>query len=261
MNKSFKQRLEALEALEEQAEQARAPLSDEDRDLLYLAIESRSVTMDANRQLVRSWATGDTSTLDLALVRCNTALAALLPPLATLEDIDAWIRELPELDSFDDDELLVEIFMGLLKGEKTDPSLGFARGSLHVVEGPSVALRRYWAGIAARGAPLVKERGITFFPLLPSDIRAAIERMDAGMVTCQPVPEYAAKSHQHTVTSTRPVNTNSKRHSLLQRLVWALDQYMYQTDCMPIETTEELRADLVAALEQFDHETIDQETA
>jgi hypothetical protein len=36
----------------------------------------------------------------------------MLPPLTTLEDIGAWIRDLPELDSFDDDELIVEVFMG-----------------------------------------------------------------------------------------------------------------------------------------------------
>ena len=257
MQKSFKARLEALEALEEQAEQARAPLSDADRDLLYLAIESRSVTMDASRQLVRSWATGDTSALDLALVRCNTALAALLPPLTTIEDIDTWVRDLPELDSFDDDELIVEVFMGLLKGEKTDPQLTFARGSLQhtTILG---SLQRYWAGIVERGAPLVKERGVIFFPLLPSDTRSAIERIDAGVITCQARPEHVAKSHQYTVTSTRPVNTDIKRHSLLQRLVWALDQYMYQVDCALIETTDELRATLVEALEQWNHEELEE---
>jgi len=249
MNKSFKQRVKALEALETQAEQARAPLSEDDRDLLYLAIEDRSVTMDATGRLVRGWAAGDTAALDLALVRCNTVLAAMLPPLTTLEDIDAWIRGLPDLGSFDDDELLVEVFMGLLKGEKTDPQLTFARGSLQhmAILG---SLQRYWAGIVERGAPLVKERGITFFPLLPADIRTVIERIDAGVITCQALPEHAAKPHQYRVTSTRPVNTNIKRNSLLQRLVWALDQYMYQIDCAPVQTSEELRADLAAVLEE-----------
>jgi hypothetical protein len=42
--------------------------------------------------------------------------------------------------------------------------------------------------------------------------------------------------------------------------VWALDQYMYQVDCAPVQTTEELRADLVAALGQFAHDEL-QETA
>jgi hypothetical protein len=254
MNKSFKDRLAALEALEEQAELARAPITEEDRDLLYLAIEKRSVTMDASGRLVRSWATGDTQALDQALARCNTALAAMLPPLTTIEDIDAWIRELPDPDAFDDEELFVEVFHGLLKREGTDTPLSFAAGGLHAPYTACGSIRRYWTRVAERGALLLKAQGIEIFPLLPGDIRKATEYIDAGVITCQPCPEHVTKSHQSTVMST---HADPDLHT---QLVWALDQYMYQVDCAPVQTTEELRADLVAALGQFAHDEL-QETA
>jgi hypothetical protein len=107
MNKSFKQRLEALEALEsERIAFDQSELTWDDRELLYMAISTYRVTLNASGWLTRAKAADSIDDLDQALARCNAALARLVPRLRTLEEVDAWIRELEDPNTFDEDELL-----------------------------------------------------------------------------------------------------------------------------------------------------------
>jgi hypothetical protein len=122
------------------------------------------------------------------------------------------------------------------------------------------ALLGHWTRIAERARPLLKERGIVFFPLFSEDARAALALLDSGLLKCRPLHERAWKSHHTTISLSYNSDVSSDTRALYDRLVWALDQLQIQTGAPFIETAEELRADLVAALEDSDHVPL-QETA
>jgi hypothetical protein len=256
MNKSFKDRLAALEALETQAELDRSPLTDDDRRLIGDAIALYAVTLDGNGYLVRSRDNGDTAATDRAVARCNAALATLRPRLTTLDVIDIWLRDLEDPATFDEDELLYWVWYGLMKKpplEDTnarDHQVSFSSGTLRSVVTCAGGLPGWWTQIAELAAPILKARELAIFPLYPSDIRTALALIDSGEITCKPPWSQSWRSHTCTIQIPR----SSEHDALRRRVAHAFDEYMHQVSGALIETTDELRADLVAALEQYTHE-------
>jgi hypothetical protein len=261
MNKSFRDRLAALEALEYQAELDRSPLTPEDRTLLGDMVSIHVVTLNGSGCLVRNRDYGDTAAIDRALARYNAALLALQPRLMTLEAVDLWVRDLDDPDSFDEDELLFQVWVGLehkhAKFAEMPPVgtlVSFAGGVLRATISCPGCLRSWSARIVERATLIIKAREISFFPLFPEDIRAALELIDAGEMTCQAPWSSAYRSHRYRIK----VPHGSVHTGLCDRVASAFDQYMYQVNGALLETTEELRADLVEALEQFKDEELEE---
>jgi hypothetical protein len=265
MNKSFKDRLAALEALEMRAELDREPLTSAQRYILYNQIELGNVTMDARGLLVRGWKIGaadDTAALDTALARCNAARAALRPRLTTLEAVDLWLRGLEDPDIFDASELCFWVFFGLLHKPRVDDwpanreQVRFSGSVLQLGSAlPSHGgLRGWWGRIIERAAPIIQEHGYAFFPLRSDDIRAALDLIDSGEMTYQPLGPQSQRSHSSIIK----IPYGSAHYELRTRVAWAFDQYMEQIGGEPIQSADELRADLVAALEQYTHDEFEE---
>jgi hypothetical protein len=258
MNKSFKDRLATLEALETRAAAIafdRSPLTEADRDLLSDEISLSNVTMK-DGLLVRSGSAGDTIAIDQALARCNAALLALRPRLTTIEAIDLWLRDIGDPDTFDEDELFGWVWYGLVHKSAVAPvpgngvQLSFSSGVLRSTVSCSGGLRDWWGKIAERAAPIIREREIRFFPLHSEDIRAALALIDSGELTCQVLGPQSQRSHSSIIK----IPYGSAQYDLRPRVVSAFDEYMHQVNGALIETTDELRADLMTALEQFNYE-------
>jgi hypothetical protein len=120
------------------------------------------------------------------------------------------------------------------------PALDISAGLRPPISFPG-ALLRYWTRIAERAAPLLKARGTVVCPLFASDAHAALELLDSGAITCRALSPNGWKSHHSTINST-------KQYDLCGRLIWALDQVVYQGRPF-IETAEDLRAVLQSGLE------------
>jgi hypothetical protein len=266
MNKSFRDRLAALEALEGPPAGSvldNAPITSEDQELLYMAISTYRAILDERGYLARKEKPSAPDDLDRAISRCNAGLARLAPRLRTLEEVDGWIRQLEDPDTFDEDELFGWVHWGLAKEPPTEgighaDLISFSSGELRVSVSFPGALRGHWTRIVERAAPLLKERGIVLFPLFSSDARAALALLDSGVLTCRPLTPNCWRSHNHTIQV--PYPSSNELHALRTRLVWALDQAQLQTGGAFIETADDLRAALVSGLENSDNESI-QETA
>jgi hypothetical protein len=260
MNKSFRDRLAALEALETHVELDHAPLTWEDRELLFIQIALYNVTVDDSGRVVRSWRTGSadvTADLDRAISRCNAALAALVPRLRTLEAVDAWIRDLDDPATFDDDTIIAWTHWGLTKTPDHDSVISFTSGELRVSVSFRGGVRGYWERIVERAGPLLKARGIVLVPLLPEDARAALALLDAGVLRCHPITGlHPWRSHHTTIQLPYNSGISNETHGVRDRLVWAFDQVQYQTGGAFIETAEELRAVLIAGLEKAAYESV-----
>jgi hypothetical protein len=256
MNKSFKARLEALEALEGPPAGGvldNSPLTWEDRELLYIAISTHRAILDERGYLARKDGPSAPDDLDRAISRCNADLASLVPRLRTIEDVDAWIRDLSDPDAFDDDTVIAWAHWGLTKKADHENVLSFGSGALQVTAVFPGAVPRYWRRIAERAAPLLKERDIVLMPLLPEDARSALALLDSGVITCKPITGlYPWRSHHTTIQASYACDPTNVRI----RLVHALDQAQCQTNGAFIETAEELRAVLTAGLEKIDYESV-----
>jgi hypothetical protein len=251
MNKSFRSRLEALEALEGLRPGGvldNAPITPADQELLYMAISTYRATLDERGYLVRKERPSAPDDLDRAISRCNAGLARLVPGLRTLEEVDGWIRQLEDPDTFDEDELLSWVHWGLTKQPDLENVLSFSSGELRASVSFPGAVLGYWTRIAARAGPLMKERGIVLIPLLPEDARSTLALLDSGVISCRPFTPNCWRSHNHTIQ----LPYTSEAAGLRTRLVWALDQVQLQTAGAFIETADDLRAMLVSGLENTD---------
>jgi hypothetical protein len=249
MNKSFKQRLEALEALEGPPAGSvldNSPITEEDQELLYMAISTYRATVDERGYLVRKEKPSAPDDLDRAISRCNAGLARLVPRLRTLEEVDGWVRQLEDPDTFDEAELLSWVHWGLTRQPDLENVLSFSSGELRASVLFPGAVLGYWTRIAERAGPLLKERGIVLIPLLPEDARKALALLDSGVIRCRPFTPTCWRSHHTTIPYV------SSAAALHGRLVWALDQVQHQTGGAFIETADDLRALLVAGLEHAD---------
>jgi hypothetical protein len=260
MNKSFAARLEALERLETQAERDRSPLTDEDRRILCYQLACGNVTMQ-RCWAARTWALGApeaTNALDTALSRLNVELNSLVPRLHTTEALDDWLCEIPDVATLDDRAVLAEAFYGLVQCEGWMPLLTFRTGALTATQSAG-AWARYWGRIADRAGVLLQ--GAVIFPLSAEDTRAALELLDAGTFKVRPfgrAGEWGWRSHHWTLSAPYNGGIVNDTHRLYQRVVHAFDEYIYQVGGTPLETVEDIRAVLVRALENNNHESVEE---
>jgi len=160
-----------------------------------------------------------------------------------------------DADALDDDTLVTESYLGLMRSDNGLSTLTFIGGTLKVLQYWSTQhtpVERYWTRVAERAGALLQARGVAIFPITREDVEGALVMIDAGVLTCRPLSKGAYRSHHTTLVVPHGDGFFTPAHKLRDRLAHALDELRAQQNAPFIQTVAELRADLVVAIGDID---------